>query len=303
LAPGVYPTTEEPVAAFVARLTDAQRRPGVLMVAANHGFEGSDQPDTSASVVVTTDGDVELARSIAWEVSTDFCSTITSIPWRGPDVDAAVEAATTSVDRPVVIADGSDNAGGGAASDSTYLLAELLRRGVDEVAVALVWDRQAVTNCHVAGVGARLPLRIGGKSGPLSGDPVDVVAEVTSVRTDACQALFGVGEPSFPLGRSASIRVDGIDVVLNTSRQQVFSRHVFTEHGIDPAQRHILVVKSLQHFVHDFGPIAARVIRCDAPGTMTRDLSTFPFQRVRRPMRRLDDVDHLDLEEFAVAPP
>ena len=102
-----------------------------------------------------------------------------------------------------------------------------------------------------------LPLRIGGKAGRLSGTPIDADVEVTSVRTDAVQALFGQGEPQEPLGRSAAVRIGGIDVVLTSRRQQVFSPHCFTEHGIDPTQRHIVVVKSMQHFMGGFAPIAA----------------------------------------------
>jgi microcystin degradation protein MlrC len=60
--PGVYPTPDEPMRSFVRRFTEAQSRPGVLQVSVNHGFEGSDQPDLSAAVVVTTDGDVDLSE-------------------------------------------------------------------------------------------------------------------------------------------------------------------------------------------------------------------------------------------------
>jgi microcystin degradation protein MlrC len=79
-------------------------------------------------------------------------------------------------------------------------------------------------------------------------------------------------------------------------RAQVFSRHVFNQHGIDHLDRHLLVVKSTQHFMNDFGPIAALVVRCDGPGTAASDLTTLPFRRVRRPMLRLDPVDSVELE-------
>src|SRR5262249_52734016 len=43
--PGTYPTTDEPMRSFVTRFTAAQQGDRVLAVSANHGFEGSDQPD------------------------------------------------------------------------------------------------------------------------------------------------------------------------------------------------------------------------------------------------------------------
>ena len=117
----------------------------------------------------------------------------------------------------------------------------------------MIWDPMAVRACHDAGVGARLPLRIGGKAGRMSGTPIDADVEVISVRTDAMQALFGQGQPSAShSARSAAVRIGGIDVVLTSRRQQVFSPHCFTEHGIDLTRRHIVVVKSMQHFMGGF---------------------------------------------------
>jgi microcystin degradation protein MlrC len=133
----------------------------------------------------------------------------------------------------------------------------------------------------------------------MSGHPLDVRAEVTSLRTDALQALFGKGEPAEQLGRSAAIRIGGVDVVMNSARQQVFSRHVFTEHGIDPLQRHLLVVKSTQHFMNDFGKLAAHVVRCDGPGTMTSDLASLPYERAPRPLLGLDPAELLELQPMA----
>ncbi len=302
MAPGAYPTTSEPMIGFNERLIEAQQTPGVLMVSANHGFEGSDQPDVSASIVVTTDDDPDFAASLAQQVAADFRTVITGRSWVGPGVEEAVSMALAFDDRPVVVADRADNAGGGAAGDSTFVLAELIRQGARDVAVALLWDPVAVDICHDAGVGASLPLRIGGKTGPMSGDPIDVVAEIISVRSDSAQSLFGLGDPNFPLGRTAAIRVGGIEIVMATVRSQVFSRHVFTDHGIDPLTRRVLVVKSTQHFMNDFGPIAAHVIRCDGPGTLTADLSTLPYRHVRRPMLGLDPVDTVELEAMAPVP-
>src|SRR4051812_2485486 len=295
-ASGVFPTPEEPMKSFVERIRDAQRRPGVLMVSANHGFEGSDTPFMGASVVVTTDDDQALAEATADEIATDFLTLIKANTWSGLDVGEAIDEALRRPNGPVVIADRSDNAGAGAASDSTYILAELIERDIHDAAVAMIWDPMAVRACHDAGVGARLTLRLGGKAGRMSGPPVDADVEIPSVRTDAVQALFGQGEPQEPLGRSAAVRIGGIDVVMTSRRQQVFSPHCFSEHGIDPAQRHILVVKSMQHFMGGFAPIAASVLRCDGPGSATLDMAKIPYRRVAPPMLGLDPAESIGLQ-------
>ena len=281
---------------FVVRIREAQSRPKVLMVSANHGFEGSDTPFTGASVVVTTDGDEALAERVAEEVANDFKAIITANSWVGLDVGPAIDEALSQPVGPVVIADRSDNAGAGAASDSTYILAELIERGVSDAALGMIWDPMCVRACHDAGAGARLTLRIGGKAGRLSGTPIDADVEVISVRDDAMQALFGQGEPREPLGKSAAVRIGGIDVVLVARRQQVFSPHCFTEHDIDVTRRHIVVVKSMQHFMGGFAAIAAHIVRCDGPGSATLDMSKIPYRRIRRPMMGLDPMEMIQIE-------
>jgi microcystin degradation protein MlrC len=299
----VYPTPEEPFSSFVARMTADQFQPGVLMVSLNHGFEGSDSPVMSGTVVVTVDGNTEHANEIADRLAADFLSTLRSRSWSGFGVVEAIDEALRLPNRPVVIADRSDNPGAGAPGDSTYLLAEMISRGLEEVALGILWDPMATDICHDAGVGARLPLRIGGKAGRLSGQPIDVDAEVISVRTDAMQALFGQGEPHHPFGRSAAIRIDGIEIVINTLREQVFSPHVFTEHGIDPTTKRLVVVKSMQHFMGGFAPIAGHVVRCDGPGVATLNLVDLPFRRVRRPLLGLDPIELIEPEPMALAAP
>jgi microcystin degradation protein MlrC len=142
-------------------------------------------------------------------------------------------------------------------------------------------------------------LRIGGKAGRLSGAPIDAEVEVTSIRVDAMQALFGQGPPREPLGKSAAVRIGGIggiDVVLASRRQQVFSPHCFTEHGIDLEERHIVVVKSMQHFMGGFAEVAASIVRCDGPGSATLDMKQIPYRRVGRPMLGLDPVETIKVE-------
>ena len=114
-------------------------------------------------------------------------------------------------------------------------------------------------------------------------------AQVLRVGQDLKQAFFGRGEPNLSMGRSAAIRIDGIDVVVSSVRQQVFSRHVFESHGIDLARCKIIVVKSTQHFYDAFAPLG-RVVYCDLPGTCAMDFSTLPYRRLSRPIWPLDQI-------------
>ncbi|TGP50606.1 M81 family peptidase, partial [bacterium M00.F.Ca.ET.229.01.1.1] len=89
-------------------------------------------------------------------------------------IDEALDIALAEPRGPVVIADVSDDAGGGAPGDSTYILRRLIERGIGNVASAMYWDPIAYRFCVEAGVGGTINLRVGGKCGVFSGMPVDL---------------------------------------------------------------------------------------------------------------------------------
>ena len=99
-----------------------------------------------------------------------------------PGIDAALDEALAFDGGPVVLADGADNPGGGAAGDSTFILKRLLERGIGNVCLGPLWDPVAVRIAFEAGEGATLLLRIGGKVGPLSGDPLDLRVTVKALQ-------------------------------------------------------------------------------------------------------------------------
>jgi len=282
----VAPTGIAPMKDFVVLLRTAEMQEGILAASALTGFFGADQPGMGAMVMVISDGWPPAATRLADDLGRAFVTALTARCQTGLGVDAALDAALFCQGR-AVIADRADNAGGGAASDSTHILAAMLARGVTNAALGMIWDPVAVDFCHAAGVGAQLPLRIGGKVGPLSGAPVDLVAEVLCVRDDVRQAWFGRGDPVLAIGRSAAIRAQGIDIVINSQRHQVFSRHAFEGHGIDLQAKALIVVKSTAHFREAFAPLG-EVIDCDAPGTLSMDFALLPYRRRPSPLWPLE---------------
>jgi microcystin degradation protein MlrC len=284
---GNFPTTREPLRSFVDETAALEGKDGVLSVSLIHGFAWADFPEMGASVVVVTDGDAPKAQALAESLGRRFFRMREKIASPLMSLDAALDQALAEPRGPVVMADRSDNAGGGAPGDSTYVLEAMLKRGVRNAALAMIWDPMAVRACFDAGVGSRLDLRIGGKTGRFSGAPLDVAATVTALAERPRQFVFGA---EAPLGRSAAIHVGGIDVVLNSIRQQTFSPEAFTELGVDPKSKHLLAVKSAQHFHAAFAPIAAKILYLDAPGALSTNYLQYPFKRMRRPMAPLDPV-------------
>ena len=293
----VVHTTREPGRGFVHRMRALEGRDGVLSVSLTHGFEWGDVPDMGTKVLVYTDArqdpDGARGRAIAQQLADElrvlrdhFCpSTL------GLDVDAALDTALADPGPaagrgPVVMADGSDNPGGGAAGDSTFILRRTLERRLQGVALGPLWDPQAVRIAFDAGQGARLPLRLGGKVGPLSGDPVDAECEVLALRH--AMTMSGLGGLPIPLGDCALVETAGVKIVLATLRTQAFGTDLFTGLGVDLRQQRIVVVKSSQHFHAAYAPIASSVVYVDAPGSCSGRLDALVYRKIQRPKWPLD---------------
>jgi microcystin degradation protein MlrC len=280
------PTTIEPVSTFVAELRAAEEQKDILAASALFGFFGADSPDAAAAVIVISDGDQALAESQALHLANAQAKAVQALPQMGVGIDAALDAAL-NFSGTAIIADRADNPGGGAAGDSTWLLHAMLERGIGNAALGLIWDAETVALAHKAGIGSKIAVTLGGKAGPLSGKPWQGSVTIKALADAICQRRFGVGLPTLPIGRSAAFIIEGIDVVVCDRRMQVFSQEIFTGHGIDPAARDIVVVKSTQHFYRDFSSLGP-VIYCDAPGTVTEDLASLPYRSLRRPLYPLD---------------
>lgn len=275
-------TTEQPMRGFVDRMIAMEGKDGIRSLTLMHGFPWSDWEETGASVlVVSEDADPVRVDAVADALAEAFGEIANGSPVERLSVTEAVSAALAIEpgQGPVVMSDGSDNAGGGAASDSTYLLRELLDRGCKNAALGMIWDPQAALLAADAGVGATLRLRIGGKVGPLSGDPIDVECEVLAVRDDVKQRFFST-EAAAAIGLAVGLRAGGVEFVVNSIRQQVFDPACFTELGIDAPSKALIVVKSSQHFRALFDAIAGTTIYCNAPGSLNTDLTQMPYRNL-----------------------
>lgn len=276
----VFPTSRQPMRAFVDRLYEIERSdPRVLSLSLIHGFMAGDVPEMGTRMLVITDGDRAYGEALAEQLGREvFAMRGRSMPEMATPEEAIARA--RAVGRgPVVIADVWDNPGGGVAGDATVLLRALIDAGVENAALATIWDPIAVQHCATAGEGARIPLRFGAKSAPGCGAPIDAEVRVKRVVRDAHQTFGG---SRVAMGDSALIEVAGIEVILNSTRSQAFERTVFSALGVDPLAKAILVVKSTNHFFADFSKIASEVIYCEAGHPYPNDPRTTPYRRAPR---------------------
>ena len=282
---GSYPTTLPLMRAFVDKTAAMEGHDGVLSVSIAHCFPYADVPELSGRVLVITDNDKDKAGRLATVIGEEFVAMRGRTAPEAVPFDDGISAAIAFNGSPVVLADPADNAGGGAPSDNMSILRRLIERDVQDAAIGPIWDPIAVRLCFDAGEGATFPLRFGGKIGPASGVPVDAMVTVTALKRDCWQSF---GPTQVPLGDCAAIRIGGVQVVLIANRTQALGLELFRNVAIEPLDRKLLVVKSTNHFMASFGPIAAKVIYVDSDGPLQRDYRKIPYTSVRRPIWPLD---------------
>jgi microcystin degradation protein MlrC len=281
---GLYPTSRQPMRGFVDAMIEAEKRAGVLSVSFGHGFQFADLPHVGAKMLVVTDNDPQLARQVACELGLSVHALRGEIGFESMSrsLDEALSRAVASQRTPVVVADQSDNPGAGAPGDATFALRWLLDHDAHDVALALLYDPEAVQLARRAGKGSAVKVSLGGKLGPFSGDPLDIEVTVLSTVDNYQHALpQQSGEPwLFPAGDVAVLRRGSIDIVVSSTRCQCVAPSIFSDLGIDPGGKRVLIPKSAQHFYGAFAPIAGEVIYMAGPGAVPPDPMQIRYSRL-----------------------
>lgn len=268
-------TPYEPMRSFVDGMAAREGEDGLLSVSLVHGFPWGDHPRTGARSLVIADGDGDAAQRVADALAEALFLLRHQINRPHPDIETALDRALAAPSGPVVLADVADNAGGGAPGDATFLLDAVLRRGIDGAVVGIFWDPGAMRICREAGEGATINLRLGGKCGSMSGQPLDLTVTVRRLASDLTQRF---GSLPLSLGNMAWLQCGGVDIVVNDLRTQTFHPEAYTGLGIDLAARRLVCVKSSQHFHAGFAPIASEVIHVATPGSITPDYANIPYR-------------------------
>ena len=267
----------------------------VFAVSINAGFASADIATVGPTVLVTGQGDfaahIAFAETMAddiwnkrFEVLNDYLSV----------EDAAAIAATYKPNKgPLVIADYADNPGAGGYGDSTELLRALLEAGVTNACFGPIVDGEAAQELHAAVVGERVHISLGGKTDPrFGGGPLALEGELVSVSDGR---FTGDGPMIHGLmgcfGPSAVLRVGGIEILVVTIARQILDLQQFRTFDIEPLNKHVVVLKSMQHFRAAFEPIAGQVIVCDSGALCTQRYNHLPYRNVPRPIFPLDQAE------------
>jgi len=276
----VFPTSKQPMRGFVDKLYALEKsEKDLLSLSVIHGFMAGDVPEMGTKIIAVTDNNPRFGAELAERLGRELFSMRGTFMVEQVDEKTALDAAVAAPKGPVVIADVWDNPGGGTAGDATVILAEILARGISDVAVGTIWDPIAVQICMAAGEGAEIALRFGAKSAPETGSPID---RRVTVKRLVKNAEMRFGDSFAPFGDAAWIHFDGVDVILNSTRAQSFDPSLFSVMGIEPTSRKILLIKSTNHFYDSFSKIASEIIYCSAGRPYPNRPAETNYRKARR---------------------
>lgn len=296
-----------PLVALMDRARAYEQEPGVLAVSVNGAFPYADIAEIGPTITVTYSGDpgphlrfAEEAAEAMWAMRGELVNKFLT-------PEEAVASALHSFDGksngPIVIADYADNPGAGGYGDATNLLKALIAADADACICPII-DLETALALQERTPGEKVLIRLGGKIDPtFGGEPLELEATLVSVSEGSyvCDGPMYAGV-RMSFGPTAVVKVGRVLIVIATEPHQAHDLQQFRAFGIEPTEKVIVAVKSMQHFRAAFEPIAGRVLVCDSGALASPDLRKFTFDRVPRPVHPLDDIVVARMEVFVPAP-
>ncbi|BBH23524.1 microcystinase C [Paenibacillus baekrokdamisoli] len=288
IVPPVMLTDEAgPMRELMDRAFEMEREPGVLSIMVAGGFPYSDVPAAGMAFVVTTDGDSALAQGLANELSLmawERRERFVSPAYLPAD---ALRLAMEEPKGPVVLVEGSDNVGGGAPGDATFLLGHLVNAPVKSLIV--IYDPEAVKLAHRLGVGGAFETEIGGKSDRLHGDPVAVRGRIRLLFDGKYTHIgaYMTGQRA-DMGLTAVIEVNQLTLIVTERRTAPWDPGHVVSLGLRAEDYHIITVKAAIAWKTAFGDICTKSILVDTPGCCAVDVNHFNYKQIVRPIYPLD---------------
>ncbi|MBA7526159.1 hypothetical protein ES705_18320 [subsurface metagenome] len=275
---------------FLRMAHEWEKDPKVISVSIAAGFPYADIYEAGLSILAQTDNDIQLAQQIVEQIGTEIMKRHKEIVHKTFSIEQAIKIGMEAPDIPVVLADVSDNPGGGSPGDGTELLRKLIEMGAKNVGYAIIADPETVDLAIKSGVGVSVNVILGGKSNYNLGEPIEVSAIVKTI-TDGKFRNKGPMSHGLMnnLGRTVVLDIDGIEVIVTERPFQPWDPEIFRRVGIDPVEKQILVVKSTAHYRAAFGEFAKKMIDVDAPGLAPVNIKRLDLKNIRHPVFPLDE--------------
>jgi microcystin degradation protein MlrC len=215
----------------------------------------------------------------------------TSLVSGGPESICSTARQLAASGQRVLIADFSDNPGGGGYGTTTALLAALLRSAGPPAVFAPLCDPSAASVCAQAGVGSNITITLGATPDtPFSGPRLTLSGKIAYCADTRFRAVGPMWtHRKLRLGMTAVVACGTVDVVIASFPLQVTEPAYLEAAGIDLERKPIIAIKSLQHFRAAFASRVDAILFADSGGLVSNEYRRFPYARVRRPIWPLDE--------------
>ena len=254
----------------------------------------ADMPEAGLSSIVITDNDLVKAKGCVQEILDEAWDQRKAFVYHGRSLSDSVSRAMElgrkeeihGVDRPVVLLDHADNCGSGGTQDDMSVVAEIIRLGLEVVAVAALWDPLAVRKLQDAGLNGEVSVALGGKTDMpsigITGVPLQLAGRVGAL-TDGNWSVTG---PMYTgvrvsMGPTAVLDTGNMEIIIVSRHHEPWDTGVFTSVGINPTRKSYLLLKSRIHYRAGFAAMTKSTITCDGRGVATSDNSQPHYRNVR----------------------
>ena len=283
---------DEPMGPLIDTAREEEKK-GLLAASVFGGFPLADFWHAGLSVVTVADGDRARAESVCERLLDDAWAERGEFVFDSKPLEETITNAKTLTEGPVILLDHADNTGSGGTQDTVAVLREVIRQGLENVAMFGICDPQAVEAMENAGVGNTVTLELGGKVAMpaigLEAEPLTITGKVRTI-TDGefvVSAAMGRGT-TIHMGKSAVLDTGQVQVVVISRHTEPYDLGCFRSVGIEPTGKRYLLLKSRIHYRAGFRAIAGAEIPCNGVGVTSSDNRLFEFKHVRRPIFPLD---------------
>ena len=295
LPPIATGTADEPMRTLEAqaRAIEAQH-PDILAVNVFAGFSYADMPEAGVSFTAITVGSLAEARAALRTLSSQAMAMRHHAEPSGIALDQALLRLQEHRTGPVLLVEPADNIGGGAPGDLTTVLRALLAADVQNAGV-IINDPAAVQTLSRWQIGDQRRIAIGGASGALGAEPLQLQVQLVS-RSDGAftledrQSHLATIGMHIEMGPCAVARSAGVTILLTSKPTPPFDLAQWRSQGIDPQGFFAINVKAAVAHRRAYEPIATASYTLNTLGPCAADLRLLPFRRVTRPVYPLDAV-------------
>lgn len=287
-------TAQDPMRTLEAMAREIEvSHPEILAVNVFGGFAFADTPDTGVSFTAVTLGDPDAARRELARLSLEAVRRRDEGNAVPPSLEQVLPGLAAAREGPIVLAEPSDNVGGGAPGDATAVAAALVKHGVPR-SVAMLCDPDAVREAGKRRPGERFRLSMGGKKWRHGPGPLDLEVELLSTSDgrfeleDSGSHLASMSGRRVDMGPCAVVRHCGLRILLMTRNTPPWDLGQLRSQGIEPTECLVIAVKAAVAHRRAYDPIARGNVSVDTPGPCSSNLKSFPYRRIRRPVFPLD---------------